>query len=88
VLPGHRQLARQYRVTPSTIAVDCELLIGDELLTGVPDDEVRVSTLEPERRRDLMERLQLDRLVARELGRRELEMARDVQRRLVQSSSQ
>lgn len=88
MLPGHRQLARQYRVAPSTIAVDCELLIGDELLTGVPDDEVRVSTLEPERRRDLMERLQLDRLVARELGRRELEMARDVQRRLVQSSSQ
>ncbi len=49
-------------------------------------DDVRVSSLDPERRRDLVERLQLDRLVAQELGRRELEMARDVQRRLLPPS--
>jgi len=85
-LPGHRQLARQYRVAPSTVAAAYELLVADGLLTGVPDDEVSVSTLDPERRRDLVERLQLDRLVAQELGRRELEMARDVQRRLLPPS--
>ncbi len=86
VLPGHRQLARQYRVAPSTVEAAYELLVADGLLTGDPGDEVRVSSLDPERRRDLVERLQLDRLVAQELGRRELEMARDVQRRLLPPS--
>jgi sigma-B regulation protein RsbU (phosphoserine phosphatase) len=56
------------------------------LLTGVPEDDVRVATLDPERRREFVERLQLDKLVAQELGRRELEMARDVQRRLLPPS--
>jgi sigma-B regulation protein RsbU (phosphoserine phosphatase) len=42
-----------------------------------------VETLGPERRRELLERLQLEKLVAQELGQRELEMARDVQRRLL-----
>jgi len=82
-LPGHRQLARQYRVAPSTVEAAYELLAADGLLTGVPEDDVRVAKVDPERRRELVERLQLDKLVAQELGRRELEMARDVQRRLL-----
>ena len=86
VLPGHRQLARQHRVAPSTVEAAYELLVADGLLTGSPEDEVRVPTLDPERRRDMVERLQLDKLVAQELGRRELEMARDVQRRLLPPS--
>jgi sigma-B regulation protein RsbU (phosphoserine phosphatase) len=45
-----------------------------------------VADLGPEHRRDLVERLQLERLVAQELGRRELEMARNVQRRLLPPS--
>lgn len=85
-LPGHRQLARQHRVAPSTVEAAYELLAADGLLTGAPAEEVRVAALGPERRRDLVERLQLEELVAQELGRRELEMARDVQRRLLPPS--
>ena len=85
-LPGHRQLARQHRVAPSSVEAAYELLVADGMLTGEAGEEVRVATLGPERRRDLMERLQLEKLVAQELGRRELEMARDVQRRLLPPS--
>jgi sigma-B regulation protein RsbU (phosphoserine phosphatase) len=56
------------------------------LLTGAPADEVSVAALDPEMRRDLVEGLQYEKLVAKELGRRELEMARDVQRRLLPPS--
>ncbi len=85
-LPRHRQLARQYRVAPSTVEAAYGLLVAEELLTGAPADDVRVAELGPERRRNLVERLQLEKLVAQELGRRELEMARDVQRRLLPPS--
>jgi len=86
VLPGHRQLARQYRVAPSTVETAYELLVAEGLLTVAAEDEVVVAMIEPDRRRDLVERLQLEQLVAQELGRRELEMARDVQRRLLPPS--
>ena len=82
-LPGHRQLARQHRVPPSTVEAAYESLAADGLLTIGTEDDVRVADLDPERRRVLIERLQLEKLVAQELGRRELEMARDVQRRLL-----
>jgi sigma-B regulation protein RsbU (phosphoserine phosphatase) len=85
-LPGHRQLARQHRIAPSTVEAAYELLLADGLLTGVAEDAVMVATLDPERRREFVERLQLEKLVAQELGRRELEMARDVQRRLLPPS--
>jgi serine phosphatase RsbU (regulator of sigma subunit) len=85
-LPGHRQLARQYRVAPSTVEAAYELLVADGLLTRAPAGDVTVAELGPERRGDLVERLQLEKLVAQELGRRELEMARDVQRRLLPPS--
>jgi len=86
LLPDHRQMARQHRVARSTFEAAYELLFADGLLTGTPADDVRVAELRPERRRDLVERLQLEKLVAQELGRRELEMARDVQRRLLPPS--
>jgi len=85
-LPGYRQMARQYRVAPSSVEAAYELLVADGLLTGSPDDDVAVASLEPEMRSDLVEGLQLEKLVAQELGRRELEMARDVQRRLLPPS--
>jgi sigma-B regulation protein RsbU (phosphoserine phosphatase) len=85
-LPAHRQLARQHRVAPSTVEAAYELLLADGLLTGAPADGITVATLDPESRRHLVERLQLEELVAQELGRRELEMARDVQRRLLPPS--
>lgn len=86
LLPGHRRLARRHRVAPSTVAAAYEVLVADGLLTGSVGDEMRVATLEPERRRELVEHEQLEKLVAQELGRRELEMARDVQRRLLPPS--
>jgi len=86
LLPGHRNLARQYRVAPSTVEAAYELLIADGLLTSVSEDDVRVAAIDPEKRREQVERLQLEKLVAQELGRRELEMARDVQRRLLPQS--
>ncbi|RLE27416.1 MAG: hypothetical protein DRJ65_02890 [Acidobacteria bacterium] len=82
-LPGHRLLARQHRVAPSTVQAAYELLAADGLLTGEGGDDPRVAKLDPERRRKFVENLQLEKLVAQELGRRELEMARDVQRRLL-----
>jgi sigma-B regulation protein RsbU (phosphoserine phosphatase) len=83
LLPGYRQLARQYRVAPSTVEAAYGQLAEEGLLAGRPDDEVSVASVDPEQRRELMERLQLEKLVEQELGRRELEMARDVQRRLL-----
>jgi len=85
-LPGHRQLARQYRVAPSTFEAAFGLLLEDGLLAGTLIEGLSVAELPPDRRRDLVERLQLERLVAQELGKRELEMARDVQRRLLPPS--
>ena len=85
-LPGHRALARQNRVAPSTVESAFELLIAEGLLTGSASDQVEIAALGPEHRSNLVERLQLDELVAQELGRRELEMARDVQRRLLPPS--
>jgi len=86
ILPGHRHLARQYRVAPSTVETAYEILASEGLLTVAAEDDVVVARIEPDRRRDLVERLQLEQLVAQELGRRELEMARDVQRRLLPPS--
>jgi sigma-B regulation protein RsbU (phosphoserine phosphatase) len=86
LLPGHRQLAREYRVAPSTVEAAYEQLVTEGLLSGAPEGDVAVASLDPEKRRDLVERLQLEKLVAQELGRRELEMARDVQRRLLPPS--
>jgi DNA-binding transcriptional regulator YhcF (GntR family) len=64
LLPGHRQLARQHRVAPSTIEAAYEGLIADGLVTGNPAGDVEVAKLGPERRRDLVENLQLEKLVA------------------------
>jgi sigma-B regulation protein RsbU (phosphoserine phosphatase) len=82
-LPGFRALARQLRVAPSTVESAYGALAAEGLIEVASPDDARVATLDPERRRQLMERQQLDKLVAEELGRRELEMARDVQRRLL-----
>lgn len=85
-LPGPRQLARQHRVAPSTVEAAFEQLAAEGFLVEAAEDAVRVAALDPERRGELVERLQLEKLVAQELGRRELEMARDVQRRLLPPS--
>jgi len=85
-LPVHRTLARQHRVAPSTVEAAYATLEQDGLLTGAATTEPAVARLSPDRRRRLTERLQLEHLVQQELGKRELEMARDVQRRLLPPS--
>lgn len=85
-LPGHRHLAREHRVAPSTVEAAYELLAAEGLIASELPAEVRVAQLDPERRRELLEGLQIQEMVARELGRRELELARDVQRRLLPPS--
>ena len=86
LLPGCRTIGRQHRVAPSTVETAYGELVAEGLLVGDPAGEVKVAMVDPERRRDMVERLQLEHLVAQELGRRELEMARDVQRRLLPPS--
>lgn len=85
-LPGHRRLARQHRVAPSTVEAAYRQLIDEGMVDGADGERVRVATLDHDHRRELVERIQLEHLLARELGRRELEMARDVQRRLLPPS--
>jgi sigma-B regulation protein RsbU (phosphoserine phosphatase) len=70
-------------VAPSTVEAAYELLFADGLLEAGSGGDFRVAVIEPDHRRELVERQQLEKLVAQELGRRELEMARDVQRRLL-----
>ncbi len=86
-LPPVRQLAREYRIPPSAVGAAYSRLIEEGLLRGDPSSEVVVCSVPPERRRELVETLQIEQLVAHELGRRELELARDVQRRLLPPSS-
>lgn len=85
-LPSHRLLARQHRVPPSTVRSAYGLLEAEGLIEPETRGDVRVATVDPQKRGELLERLQLDKLVAEEMGRRELEMARDVQRRLLPPS--
>ncbi len=85
-LPSHRNLARQHRVAPSPVKAAFDLLATEGLLTSGDGDEFEVAALESGHRRDMIERLQLEALVEQELGRRELKMARDVQRRLLPPS--
>ncbi|MBZ0111925.1 MAG: SpoIIE family protein phosphatase [Thermoanaerobaculia bacterium] len=82
-LPGYRRLARQHRVAPSAVEAAYMLLLEEGILVGNDDGEVRIATLDEERRRQLVEGLRLDELVEQELSRREMKMARDVQRRLL-----
>lgn len=82
-LPGYRRLARQHRVAPSSVQAAYALLMEDGILVADGSGGVRVAALADERRRDLLASLRLEELVAQELSRRELIMARDVQRRLL-----
>jgi len=82
-LPSFRQFAREHRVAPSTVQAAYGTLLEEGLLVGETSAGVRIAALGADRRREMVEKLQLERLVAQELGRRELEMARDVQRRLL-----
>jgi serine phosphatase RsbU (regulator of sigma subunit) len=82
-LPGYRRLARQHHVAPAAVEAAYALLVEEGILVEDDSGEARIAALDGERKRELLEGLRLDELVAQELSRRELEMARDVQRRLL-----
>lgn len=81
VPPVHR-CAREHRVSPREV----ERAIGElaaEGLLELDGDGVRVAAVSAEQRRGLAQRRLLDDLRQQELSLRELELARDIQRRLL-----
>ena len=81
-LPPARRLAREHRVGPRVVRQAYEALAAEGLLAA-GGDEVRVATVSAEQRRALAQRRLLDDLRQQELSLRELELARDIQRRLL-----
>ncbi len=82
-LPETHRVAREHRVSPRDLRRALEELVEEGLLQRNGDAEFRVAQVTPERRRALAERRLLDDLRAQELSLRELELARDIQRRLL-----
>jgi sigma-B regulation protein RsbU (phosphoserine phosphatase) len=79
--PAHR-LAREHRLSPRVVRQALEALAAEGLLAG-DGDAMRVATVSAEQRRALAQRRLLDDLRQQELSLRELELARDIQRRLL-----
>jgi serine phosphatase RsbU (regulator of sigma subunit) len=81
-LPAAQRLAREHRVSPRVVQQAFEALAAEGLLAR-DGDAVRVATVSAEQRRALAQRRLLDDLRQQELSLRELELARDIQRRLL-----
>src|SRR5579864_647673 len=79
--PAHR-LARERRVSPRVVRQALAALAEEGLLAR-DGDAVRVVAVSAEQRRALAQRRLLDDLRQQELSLRELELARDIQRRLL-----
>jgi serine phosphatase RsbU (regulator of sigma subunit) len=79
--PAHR-LAREHRVSPRVVKQALAALAAEGLLAG-DGGAVRVATVSAEQRRAVAQRRLLDDLRQQELSLRELELARDIQRRLL-----
>ena len=82
-LPEAHRVAREHRVSPRDVCQALEELENEGLLQREGGAEFRVATVSSERRRTLAERRLLDDLREQELSLRELELARDIQRRLL-----
>ncbi len=82
-LPEMHRVAREHRVSPHDVRHALEELADEGLLERNGGAEFRVATVSSERRRTLAERRLLDDLREQELSLRELELARDIQRRLL-----
>jgi serine phosphatase RsbU (regulator of sigma subunit) len=81
VPPAHR-FGREHRVSPREVQRAFAELAAEGLLE-VDGESVRVATVTAEQRRALAQRRLLDDLRQQELSLRELELARDIQRRLL-----
>jgi serine phosphatase RsbU (regulator of sigma subunit) len=79
--PAHR-LGREHRVSPREVQRALEELASEGLLTH-DGEEFQVAAVTAEQRRALAQRRLLDDLRQQELSLRELELARDIQRRLL-----
>lgn len=83
-LPPAHGIARDHRVSPREVQRALDELLGEGLLEPEPEGTaVRVATISPAQRRGLAQRRVLDELREQELSLRELEIARDIQRRLL-----
>src|SRR5512136_2424338 len=82
-LPETHRVAREHRISPRDLRRALEELVEEGLLQRNGDAEFRVAEVTPERRRALAERLLLDDPHEQELSLHELELARDIQRRLL-----
>jgi sigma-B regulation protein RsbU (phosphoserine phosphatase) len=79
--PAHR-FGREHRVSPREVQRALEELVAEGLL-ALDGDAFRVAAVTAEQRRALAQRRLLDDLRQQELSLRELELARDIQRRLL-----
>jgi sigma-B regulation protein RsbU (phosphoserine phosphatase) len=82
-LPETHRVAREHRVSPREVRQALDELADEGLLQRDGAAAYRVAAMTAERRRALAERRLLDDLRAQELSLRELELARDIQRRLL-----
>ncbi len=82
-LPEVHRVAREHHVSPRDIRQALHELEEEGLLERAGDNAFRVAAVSAEHRRTLAERRLLDDLREQELSLRELEMARDIQRRLL-----
>ena len=82
-LPETHRVAREHRVGVQDVRRALEELENEGLLEREAGSEFRVAVMTFEQRRALAERRLLDNLREQELSLRELELARDIQRRLL-----
>ncbi len=82
-LPDVHRIAREHHVSPRDVRQAFEALVGEGLLELEGDAHFRVAEVSTGQRRELAQRRLLDDLREQELSLRELELARDIQRRLM-----
>ena len=82
-LPETHRVAREHRVSPHEVRQALEELESEGLLEREGDAKFRVAPVSSEQRRALAGRRLLDDVREQELSLRELELARDIQRRLL-----
>ncbi len=82
-LPAAYRVAREHRVSPREVRRALEELAAEGFLRGGGDDGFVVAAVSAQRRRELALRRLADDLREQELSLKELEVARDIQRRLL-----
>jgi serine phosphatase RsbU (regulator of sigma subunit) len=83
VLPEPHRIAREHHVSPREVRTALGELVEEGLLEAVQEERFRVAELSPRQLRALAQRRLLDDPREQELSVHELELARDIQRRLL-----